>query len=208
MKISKAELVKLSACGDGLRRFIKQTNGSEESIEVADLVGGENTCGDLLWLAGKKLPEERIVRFACDCALINIEKIKPYTDKYDLIVGFLTNPTARTADDAAHAARTAADAAYATDATYAADAYAADANYAADAYAADAYAAAHAARTTAAAAYADAYAARAAVAANHAADARAAAARAVAANHAADAAADAAAYDNTKVNELLRELFA
>lgn len=127
MKISKAELVELNACREGLERFIEQTDGTEESVEIASLVGGENTYSDLSWLAGKKLPKERIVRFACDCALINIEKIKPYTDKYDLIVQFLTNPTAR----AAYAADAAADAAY-TAADAAADAAAADAAAAGD----------------------------------------------------------------------------
>src|SRR5688572_295494 len=42
-----------------------------------------------------------LIRFACDCALDNIKLIKPYTDKYDLIVDFLKNPTARAAYAAA-----------------------------------------------------------------------------------------------------------
>lgn len=99
MKITKAELIELNACQSGLNRFITQTNNTDDPVEVSTLVGGKNTISDLLWLAGKKLPKEKIVRFACDCALINIEKIKPYTDKYELIVDFLNNPTS--ADDAA-----------------------------------------------------------------------------------------------------------
>ena len=79
MKITKAELIELGACKDGLERFIAQTNNTDEPVEVSSLVGGKNLYSDLLWLAGKKLTKERIVRFACDCALINIEKIRLYT---------------------------------------------------------------------------------------------------------------------------------
>ena len=73
----------------------------------------------------EKLPKEKLTRFACDCALINIELIKPHTDKYDEIITFLTHPNA-------------------TDTTHAHAAYAAYAAYAAHA-AAHADAAAHAA---------------------------------------------------------------
>jgi len=123
MKISKNELIEISACKEGLERFIKQTGGVETPVEVVSLVGGENTYGDLLWLAGKTLDRSKIVRFACDCALLNIEKIKPYTDKYDLIVNFLNDPgdtaAARAAARTADAADTAAGYAY-TYAAYAA----------------------------------------------------------------------------------------
>ena len=113
MKITKAELIELGACEEGLDRFITQTNDTDEPVEVSSLVGGENIYSDLLWLAGKKLPTERIVRFVCDCALINIEKIKPYTDEYEIIVKFLSNPTggAHVATAATTAATTAAAAA-------------------------------------------------------------------------------------------------
>ena len=96
MKITKAELIELGACKDGLERFIAQTNNTDEPVEVSSLVGGKNLYSDLLWLAGKKLTKERIVRFACDCALINIEKIRLYTDKYEMISDFLSNPTGDT----------------------------------------------------------------------------------------------------------------
>lgn len=135
MKISKQELKDFGACQEGFKRFIVQTNNIDEPVDVVRLVGGENTISDLLWLAGKILPKEKIVRFACDCALLNIELIQPYTNDFNLIQDFLNNP-ARAARDAA-----AADAA----AYAAADAYAA-------AYAADA--AADAARAAYAAAYA------------------------------------------------------
>lgn len=133
----------MNACENGIERFIKQTGANDDELyDVADLIGGENTYSDLLWLVGKKIDKNRIVRFACDCALINIELIKPYTDKYDLIVGFLKNPTDDTARDA-YAAADAARAARAAYAAYAARAAraAAYAAYAADAADAAAYAA-------------------------------------------------------------------
>ena len=82
------------------------------------------------------IPKERIVKFACDCALINVELIKQYTtdEDYQMVVNFLNNPTYNAA-----LAANAADAAYhATHVALAADA---DAAY----YAADADAAANAA---------------------------------------------------------------
>ena len=113
MKITKAQLIELKACKSGLARFMAQTGNTDLPVDVASLVGGENTNNDLLWLAGKFITRDRIVRFACDCALINLELIKPYTDKYELIEEFLKTPT-----DAARAARAAraADAADAADA--------------------------------------------------------------------------------------------
>ncbi len=86
MKISTQELVKMGACPSGLKRFIKQVNGSDEEVEVLSLIGGENTTSDLLWGAGETLSKDKIVAFACDLALINIDKIKPYTDDFELIV--------------------------------------------------------------------------------------------------------------------------
>lgn len=97
MKISLNELLEMDACAKGIERFIKQTSANiSESIDVASLVGGINTYGDLLWLAGKKLTKERIVRFACDCALININKIEPYCygNCFSAILEFLYNPSA------------------------------------------------------------------------------------------------------------------
>ena len=99
----------MDACEGGLKRFIEQTGNTDEPVEVLSLGGGKNITSDALWLAGEILPEEKVVRFACDVALINIEKVKTYTDEYDLIVDFLNNPTARAA--AAAAAADAANAA-------------------------------------------------------------------------------------------------
>jgi hypothetical protein len=153
MKITKQELKNFGACQEGFKRFIIQTNNTDEPVEVISLIGGKNTVSDLLWLAGKILSKEKIVRFACDCALLNIELIRPYTNDFNLIQDFLNNPSqnvaaraARAAYDAARAAaRAACDAARAAcdAATYAARAARAatyavyDATYAVyDAYAA------------------------------------------------------------------------
>jgi len=62
-------------------------------------------------------------KFARNQALINIELIKPYTDKYDLIVRFLvTGKDANNAADAAASAASASDDASDDSATYAASA--------------------------------------------------------------------------------------
>ena len=216
MKISKQELIEMKACSDGLKRFMQQTNNTDEPVDVASLVNGKNTYSDLLWLAGEKLDKSRIVRFACDCALLNIELIKPYTDKYDLIVEFLKNPnaaiTAYAADAAAaNAAYAAYAAARAADVTYA-DAADARATAAAAVYAADAvraasraaYAAATAEATRAAARAATRAATRAAYAAAYAAEATRAAARAADVTYA-YAAADAC--NSEKVTQLLIDMF-
>ena len=133
MKISKSKLIKMNACIAGLERFIEQTNNTDKQVDVASLVGGRNTYGDFLWLASKTLTNERIVRFACDCALLNIEKIKPYTLEYDLIVDFLYHPSKAAADAYAYAYAAYADASAASAASAAASAYAAADCAAADA---------------------------------------------------------------------------
>ncbi len=114
MNITLSELVGMRACVGGVERFIEQTGAKDhQPVDVVSLVGGKNTTSDLLWLAGRKLPKNKIVRFACDCALLNVEKIKPYTNKYDQIVAFLRCPVPDAARAAAYAADAAADAAYA-----------------------------------------------------------------------------------------------
>ena len=126
MFITLHELIKMSACKEGVERFIAQTGANDhEPVNVLSLIGGKNTVSDLLWLAGRKLPNDKIARFACDCALLNIEKIKPHTDKYDLVVGFLQNPTPdatyAATRAAAEAARAAAEAAEVARVAYAAE---------------------------------------------------------------------------------------
>ena len=115
MKISKQQLIDMKAREDVLERFIEQTNNTDELVDVLSLIGGKNTVYDLVWLAGETLSKEKLLRFACDLALINIEKIKLYTEKYDLIVEFLMNPTTARVDalraTAHHDARVAVDAA-------------------------------------------------------------------------------------------------
>ena len=110
MKITKLQLQKLNACKDGLNRFITQTNNTDQPVSIVSLIGGENTISDLLWLYSEIYDTKDIINFSCKCALINIELIKPYTDKYDLIVGFLNNPFDDTRFDVrtAYATRTAA----------------------------------------------------------------------------------------------------
>ena len=218
MKISKQQLIDMRACKSGLERIVEQTNNTDEPVEIASLINGKNNYYDLLWLASKLLPKERIFRFACDVTLINIELIKPYTDQYDLIVDFLKSPTTETAADANDAVNDAADAAADAAAADAADAvadavyaafYAAAANAAADAVADAVYAAFYADAANAADVYV--YVAADADVANAAADA----ANAVAANAAADAvyaafyaaAAAGAVGNKTKIDQLLVELF-
>lgn len=94
MKITKKELLDMGACEDRLGRVLEQVEDAESVVNVSDLVGGEITYSDLLWLAGKKFTSARLVRLACDCALINIGLIKEYTENLVLVEEFLINPSA------------------------------------------------------------------------------------------------------------------
>ncbi len=197
MKISKQELVKMGACIGGLKRFIKQVNGSDGEVDVLRLIGGENTTSDLLWLASKTLSKDKIVAFACDVALINIDKIKQYTDDFDLIVESLKSR--KLTSDAAVAVDAAVDA---VDADYGADYAVIECVNAVNAvYAAVAADAAVTAATLAVAVAANAVAADAAVA-----TLAVAAVAAVAADAAVAAVAADAVYAD-KINELLIKLF-
>jgi hypothetical protein len=100
MKITKQRLVELNACKDGLDRFISQTNDTDKPVSIVSLIGGENTIGDMTWLASELRDKQNLVKFACKCSLINIKLVKPYTDEYDFIIDFLNNPS----DAAAHTA--------------------------------------------------------------------------------------------------------
>lgn len=91
MKISIQDLIDLKACDNGKDRFCEATDYTHEPVEVTSLIGSCITISDFLWLAGETLPTKKIVDFACKCALINIEKIKPFTDDYDGIVSSLNN---------------------------------------------------------------------------------------------------------------------
>ena len=89
--ITKAELIEMWACELGLDRFIRETKNTDEPVEILSLIGGENTTEDLLWLAAKLGRVKQVDKFARDCALINVEKIKPHChpEQYDLILNFL-----------------------------------------------------------------------------------------------------------------------
>lgn len=72
----------------------------DKPISIISLITGDSKTGfhsttEFLWLAGEILPREKIVIFACDCALINVELIKPYVTEeyYKYIINFLNNPT-------------------------------------------------------------------------------------------------------------------
>lgn len=94
MRITKQELIKMKASRMLLGDFIDQMKDTDEPVDVGSLIDGKITYGSFLWLAGNTLTRERIVRFACDCALMNVELMKPYTENYNMIVEFLKNPTA------------------------------------------------------------------------------------------------------------------
>lgn len=112
MLISRQQLTDMGASSDIVKRFKRQTGNTDKPVEVATLVGGKNTYSDLLWLAGKVKTKPKIARFAKDCALINIKRIKPYTGKYAPIVDFLKSESARSVE-AARAADAAVWAAWA-----------------------------------------------------------------------------------------------
>lgn len=67
MKISYKELVKMNACYDGLERFEEQVGNTRNSVEICDLIGGENTISDLTWLAAKIIPKVELVEFYIKC---------------------------------------------------------------------------------------------------------------------------------------------
>ncbi len=85
MQISMKELVKMGANPNILGRFKAQINGTEK-VEVLSLIGEKSIASDFIFLANKTLSREKLIAFACDVALINIDKIKQYTDDFDLIV--------------------------------------------------------------------------------------------------------------------------
>lgn len=93
MKISIQELIEMGATINFQNRFLVQTVFNCGEVEVSSLVGGLNTIDDFLWLASKKIDRTSMTRFASECALINIEKLKPFTNEYDQIVKWLKEPT-------------------------------------------------------------------------------------------------------------------
>ena len=53
MKITKQQLIDFKAREEGLKRFINQTDNTNEPVLISSLVGGENTIDDLIWIADK-----------------------------------------------------------------------------------------------------------------------------------------------------------
>ena len=95
MKISKQQLIEMNASEEFLDRFTKQTGNTKDEVSVdllISFIGIETKVKDLLWLASETIEKEKIIRFYCDVALIDINLIKPYTKAYDEIVDFLKNP--------------------------------------------------------------------------------------------------------------------
>jgi len=123
--ITKAELISMDACEEGLGRFIEQTNNTDEPVSVSSLFNGKNTISDLVWLAGEICNIEKIRKFARDVALINIELTKQYCSDsdYELMLNFLKTGenNATTSAHATVAASSVAGAAYAAYAVVAAD---------------------------------------------------------------------------------------
>lgn len=91
--ITKAELIDLDACRSGLVRFIQQTDGTDEPVEILSLIGGKNTYSDLCWLAVKLGYQKELTQFSKKCALLNIELIVPYCseDELQVITAFLSS---------------------------------------------------------------------------------------------------------------------
>lgn len=92
MKITKNKLIDMVVPYQCIVRFAEQTNGTDEPVDVLSLLRGKNTIGDIAWIAAKTIPRERLIRFACDCAITNLQLIEPYILKYDEIKEFLQNP--------------------------------------------------------------------------------------------------------------------
>nr|DAI71383.1 MAG TPA: hypothetical protein [Caudoviricetes sp.] len=66
MKITKQELKNFGACQEGFKRFIIQTNNTDEPVEVISLIGGKNfrDCLKQAKKAGWVFKENNTVCFA------------------------------------------------------------------------------------------------------------------------------------------------
>ena len=62
------KLKKLNACHSGFSRFVIATKGTDNDVNIIDLIGTEVGTSDLIWLACKVLPKKKIIQFAIDCA--------------------------------------------------------------------------------------------------------------------------------------------
>lgn len=91
MKTNKQELRDLGACEPGYKRFLEQTECTDDDVDVASLVGGENSCGDILWYLGYRLSKDRLYKFMRDCAILCVDNIREEDGK-QAILEFLKSP--------------------------------------------------------------------------------------------------------------------
>lgn len=89
--ITKIQLEDMGAPYDLIARFTEQTDGVESPVEISSLVGGCNRVKDFIWFVENLLTKKGIVKFTCKYTLLSINVIRPYTDKYELIVEYLQN---------------------------------------------------------------------------------------------------------------------
>ena len=91
VQLTKEQIKHIDINSDEWDTFLQQ-HTTTPYFRMTDLVGKVST-GDLLSLAYYLLPQAKIAKFACEVALINIERIKLYTDRVEEVVTFLHNPT-------------------------------------------------------------------------------------------------------------------
>ncbi|CAM0035687.1 hypothetical protein VPHK120G1_0021 [Vibrio phage K120 g1] len=94
MEITKQRLIGMRPAGR-LKRFISQTKNTEKPVKIVSLIGTEFTSKDLLWLAGRfgsELGYEKIMKFSCGCALVNLDRIEKYSPEFEVIKKFLKDP--------------------------------------------------------------------------------------------------------------------
>jgi hypothetical protein len=113
IKITLETIRKQHPCKAGWKK-VKAAN-NDQPFAVSSILDS-NDLDDTLWVL-RCLPEyDQLWRkFACWCALDNIELIEPYTDKYDQIVNYLIDPNGADVADAVDVARatySAVDSAY------------------------------------------------------------------------------------------------
>ena len=113
ISITLNQIKKHNPCTDGWKKVLKANGGINADFDKPFAVSSildSNDLGDTLWTL-RCLPEHNKLwcKFACWCAMQNIEKIKSYcsADDYDLIVQYLTNQD----EDLRSAAWSAADSA-------------------------------------------------------------------------------------------------
>jgi len=66
--ITKQQLIDWRACDEGLQKFIKQTNNTDDPVSIVSLIGGENKIDDIGWLARELGLTNQLRWFALKCA--------------------------------------------------------------------------------------------------------------------------------------------